>query len=306
MHKEVNAMVTTVVSDIIDHYLGLFDIRSFYFAMFAPYIKREGGEYDFRRRYKPAFPSFEVKTSDILENVNICASLKDRFEQFHQRMLAKDPALRPDFSDYAFGFISRIKLAKNKKAWLILIDFNCKVSDENLDKVRLALKILKTGSGLIVNSGKSYHFYGDKTFTDYRAWQGFYKGGLYFNDFGETNWPKTANRVIGDNWPKFTLQQGFAMLRVNQCSPRPLPLEVIEYFQGGELEERPPSEYPCSKRQSAAYVAAMAAIDKAKTEEEENKILKNWPVVSRSDMDFWKRFCELPCELQGKTLLCPE
>lgn len=304
-------MATTVVSDIIDHYLCLFEAKSFYFAMFAPYKKWVGQDHygGGQLIYKPAFPSFEVKTADILNGVNICAYLKDKFQQFHQKMIQSDPKLNPDFSDFAFGFISKIKLAGGKKAWLLLIDFNCDISRENLKKVRITLKLLKTGSGLIVNSGNSYHFYADTPFTDYQAWRKFYQGGWCGNKYlNERTWCETAHKVIGNNWPRLTLQQGFAMLRVNQCGPKPLPLTVVEYFQGGEIEEFPLKKYPCRKKQDIAYGAAIQASDNAKTDEKFDQILADWPIFSddHEHAKFIARFCQLPCEYQGRTLVCPK
>ena len=295
----------TVVRDIIDHYLNLFDVKSFYFAMFAPYSKLVG-EYKDQLVYRPAYPSFEIKMTDILKGVNVCEYLKGRFEEFHRQMMGKDKGLSPQFEGLAFGFISKMKLVGNKKSWLCLIDFNCSISGKNLDKVRIALKLLKTGPGLIVESGNSYHFYGDATFADYREWKKFYRGGWDKNGIGDAfTWPAPAHQVIGKNWPRMTLQQGFAMLRINQCSPRPLPMRVVERFEGGELWEYPPNGSPCVDKQRVAYLAAMKTFDEAITEEEQDRILDGWPVSGDRAKDI-ERFCHLPCLCQGKALLCPK
>lgn len=98
------------------------------------------------------------------------------------------------------------------------------------------------------------------------------------------------------------------MLRVNQCSPKPLPMTVVEYFQGGEIEEFPLKGYPCREKQNIAYGAAMRAYDDTETEEEREQILANWPIFSEDPehAKFIARFCQLPCEYQGRTLVCPK
>lgn len=293
---------------IIEHYLTWFpEIRSFYFAMFEPFMRpgNSEGPYD-PIEFFPSHPMFEVKVPQLYSGINLCQYLEDKFNEYRENTQKKRGGIYHSGDGYieeeSFGFVSKVKLKGGKKLWLKLIDFNCSISKRNLKKVELALKLLKTGPGLIVNSGNSYHFYGEEPFKDHKDWRNFYRSGRDYilKDFEIKPWPKSVVRVIGRHWPRLTLAQKFGMLRVNQCSVKPLDPKMEKYFLGGELDVRPLPGAPCYSRFGVEYKKAITRLNSTPlTDEDRQELEDNWP-------EFRERiYCELPCEYQGKFLSCP-
>ncbi len=291
---------------IIEHYLTWFpDIKSFYFAMFKPFMRAGNdrrSEYE-PIEYFPSHPMFEVRVPKLDSEKNLCSYLEERFRQYKEKIGKKKGVYGSVgyIDEESFGFVSKVKLKNGKIIWLKLLDFNRSISPKNLRRVEVALKLLKTGPGLIVNSGNSYHFYGEIPFQDHNDWRNFYQGGRqdWDLDYGIPRWPRSAVRWIGINWPRLTLKQRFGMLRVDQCSIKPLDPKLEKYFLGGELNVRPLPGTPCIKRYRKALEDAMKLRDFAATDEDRQKIIDSWPYFKET------RYCRLPCDFQGKFLSCP-
>ncbi len=293
---------------IIEHYLTWFpDIKSFYFAMFKPFMRAGDDQREYEPiEHFPSHPVFEVRVPKLLSEVNLCSYLEEKFHDYKEKIRKKKGGMCAYvgyIDEESFGFVSKVKLKNGKMLWLKLIDFNRSISPRNLKRVELALKLLKTGPGLIIDSGNSYHFYGEVIFQDYTDWRKFYRGGRgdYLLDYrmAITLWPQSAIRVIGRNWPRLTLKQGFGMLRVNQCSVKPLDPKLEKYFLGGELGVRPLPGAPCMDKFRKVLQKAVQMRDLIQTDIERQKIIDSWPYFKES------RYCQLPCNFQGKFLSCP-
>lgn len=63
-------------------------------------------------------------------------------------------------SNHVLGFCSKVKLIDGSVFHIPMIDFNIEPSKENLKTVKNALKQIGQEKGVILNSGRSYHFYG--------------------------------------------------------------------------------------------------------------------------------------------------
>lgn len=61
---------------------------------------------------------------------------------------------------FALAFSSKVRLNDGTMAHIPLLDFRCPPSRNNLDVVKTALEALGQESGMVVDSGRSYHFYG--------------------------------------------------------------------------------------------------------------------------------------------------
>lgn len=62
----------------------------------------------------------------------------------------------------ALAFSSKVKLRNGETAHIPLMDFRCDPSATNSKIVQRALSAMGQGSGLLVESGRSYHFYGSR------------------------------------------------------------------------------------------------------------------------------------------------
>lgn len=271
-----------IVREIEEFYSDL-EVSSFNFALFVPYFLKEShskrrGKYCIE--YQPPIFKSEVKISEI-----------HNFYAFFSEF---------ESTDLAIGFTSKIKLKGNKSCWLKLIDFKCGISEENLGKVKTALKLLKTGPGLILNSGNSYHFYGARPFFNYQEWRKFYQGGK--PELCLFEWPKLPRELIGTNWPALTLRQGFAMLRITTCRSKPFSPKIIECFQGGELDEKPILGSPCYERYDMEYQKAIKKLNSPDLSLQERDLLEeDWPDIGEN----LHKYCCLPCRAQGRLLVCP-
>lgn len=63
-------------------------------------------------------------------------------------------------ADRMVAVSSKIEIESGKHLHTPMLDFHCPASDQNLQLVLAALESLKVGKGMVVASGKSYHFYG--------------------------------------------------------------------------------------------------------------------------------------------------
>jgi len=61
---------------------------------------------------------------------------------------------------YGFAACSRVWLASNQAAHIPMLDFRCPCSEENAKAIERMLASMGCAEGVLVQSGRSYHFYG--------------------------------------------------------------------------------------------------------------------------------------------------
>lgn len=75
-------------------------------------------------------------------------------------------------NDEVLAFTSRVTLRNRRVAHVPLMDFACERSDRHLDLLRSALPRIVQGPGALLDSGRSYHFYGAELLSP-PAWRRF-------------------------------------------------------------------------------------------------------------------------------------
>ncbi len=119
-------------------------------------------------------------------------------------------ARRPDEN---LGITSLVKLADEKIRHIPMIDFRCPCSSENLRQIREALFRLEQKRGFVLESGQSYHYYGIDL-MDVHRWVNFME-------------QCKEIEIIGEIWPTFQLDDGYATLRIAASSVKPYKPKVI-------------------------------------------------------------------------------
>lgn len=101
------------------------------------------------------------------------------------------------------GIASKVKLNSQESIVHIpLMDFKCEISSQNLDKIKEFLRKVDQ-EGVILETKRSYHFYGFKLITT-EEWYRFLGRCLLFSDF-------TDSRYVGHR-----LIAGFSVLRISE------------------------------------------------------------------------------------------
>ena len=118
---------------------------------------------------------FEIPVSD----------LTDKLLQDHIARLSNDTVL---------ALCSKCKLRDGSIGHIPMMDFRCLPSPENLDRVKAILKGLGQRNGAIVESGRSYHFYGFEL-LDQNEWIRFLAQCLLLHPFTDSRY--IAHRLIG-------------------------------------------------------------------------------------------------------------
>jgi hypothetical protein len=106
------------------------------------------------------------------------------------------------------------------------IDFECPVSEDNEDAVREVLHELRLDSGILINSGRSYHFQGVDVMPK-AEWPDFL-GSLFDYTIGYSKDWLTSD-VINPDWIHMTASQGYSFLRVTAAANKAEP-KIIDYF----------------------------------------------------------------------------
>jgi hypothetical protein len=63
-------------------------------------------------------------------------------------------------AEYGVALSSRVLMANGEYAHIPMLDFRCKCSAHNIEVVKWAAAAIGHNSGVVVNSGRSFHFYG--------------------------------------------------------------------------------------------------------------------------------------------------
>ncbi|MFH1129349.1 MAG: hypothetical protein V1686_01275 [Patescibacteria group bacterium] len=124
---------------------------------------------------------------------------------------------------WRLGLNSIVKMNDGSYRHIPQIDFECSVSNKNLNKIRLKLsEIIKTFPGYIIRSGASYHYIGLKLLTE-KEWQKFIGLCLLCKE------PK-KHSVVDVRWCGHQLVRGYSNLRIASTDLRPEP-EVIAFVK---------------------------------------------------------------------------
>lgn len=103
-----------------------------------------------------------------------------------------------------------------------MIDFKCKISEENKAKIQQFLEGLGEREGFLLISGKSYHYYGTNRLTT-EEWEKF-------------NQKISDSELVGKVWPKLQLKNKISVLRLTTSPAKPAPPQIYGIF-GKELKK---------------------------------------------------------------------
>ena len=122
-------------------------------------------------------------------------------------------------NDDSIAVCSKVRLASGVEAHIPMLDFRCPVSDSNSGAILRMLKYLGEGTGLLVASGRSYHYYGVALY-DEGQWLEFMAKALLLR-------PITDDRFIAHR-----LIDGQCRLRIYSPS-RPVPVIIGALHDAG-------------------------------------------------------------------------
>lgn len=132
--------------------------------------------------------------------------------------------------DENFGLASRVSLADGEIKHIPMIDFDCPCSEQNLHRVADTLSDLGQKKGFIIESGRSYHYYGIDLFSE-EEWRNFMER-------------CQEQDIIEREWPLWQLRDGFSVLRLSTSSTKPYPPQVIVRFGEFPFYGEPDSRLP--------------------------------------------------------------
>jgi hypothetical protein len=115
------------------------------------------------------------------------------------------------------GIVSKVELVGGRLAHIPMMDFMCAPSPDNLETVSHLLSRLHQGRGWLLESGRSYHYYGCRLLTD-PEWRVFLGKCLLMSGF-------TDDRYIGHQ-----LVDGHCVLRLSSRKASSVsPMIVAEF-----------------------------------------------------------------------------
>lgn len=85
------------------------------------------------------------------------------------------------------GVFSKVSLVDGGTAHIPMMDFSCVPSDRNLELLKSLLKSLGGGKGFLLESGKSYHYYGTQI-LDEEGWRIFLGKCLLMSDHSDSRY----------------------------------------------------------------------------------------------------------------------
>lgn len=111
------------------------------------------------------------------------------------------------------GIASLVKIKNGGMRHIPMIDFNCGYTIENLLKIEKTLHVLGQSKGFLLESGKSYHYYGIELLS-VEGWVNFTKS-------------CAGQDIIGKYWPAFQLKRGYSTLRISTSLQKPHLPKVV-------------------------------------------------------------------------------
>ncbi len=200
---------TGAIEVIIEIAKSVPEISSVFFAVYTPATLKEFIS-DRIQRHNPPEELIEVERRGILNSDpnNFFSPLVDKFLTDGKRHLA---------------FSSKIKLQRNKEDFhLPLMDFRCENTLENLERVKNFLAKIGQKTGVILDSGRSYHYYGaDMLSKD--EWRIFMAECL-LSDLADL-------QLLDVNYIGHSLWDGFAILRISSSQNYPKIPTVISILE---------------------------------------------------------------------------
>jgi hypothetical protein len=118
---------------------------------------------------------------------------------------------------YGLAFSSRVILKSGQQAHLPLLDFRCPPSAANASSIKRAVAAMGQNEGALVESGRSYHFYGFGP-LDQSAWLSFVGRAILFSPIVDT-------RYLGHR-----IADGACRLRVAAAFGKTAIPRVVEVF----------------------------------------------------------------------------
>ena len=104
---------------------------------------------------------------------------------------------------------SKVRLRDGSSGHIPMMDFRCRPSAENLERTVLALREVYKGAGVILNSGRSYHFYGFSVLSG-DNWLRFMASNLLLTPFTDARY--IAHRLL----------DGLCALRISSAKDKPI------------------------------------------------------------------------------------
>jgi hypothetical protein len=130
----------------------------------------------------------------------------------------KVESLVQDLKDgFVLALSSKVQLKNGGFAHIPMMDFRCAPSPKNASIVRTALKAMGEEAGLLVESGRSYHFYGVRLLNQ-EAWLRFLAMGILFSP------------IVDARYVAHRLADGACRLRVGTGLEKQFAPVVAEVF----------------------------------------------------------------------------
>ena len=98
-------------------------------------------------------------------------------------------------SNLLLGVCSKCQLLDGSTAHIPMMDFRCQATDENLQKVQTTLRGIGQSKGYVLESGRSYHFYG-LDLLDQKSWVRFMANCLLLSPLVDSRY--IAHRLIDE------------------------------------------------------------------------------------------------------------
>jgi hypothetical protein len=120
--------------------------------------------------------------------------------------------------EYGVAMSSRVRVSGGEYAHIPMLDFRCEYSERNIEIVKWTAAAVGHRSGIIVNSGRSFHYYGLKLLTD-SEWLRFISLASLFSP------------VVDGRYLAHRLADGACRLRITDSPGKnsvPLVLEVFD------------------------------------------------------------------------------
>ncbi len=115
------------------------------------------------------------------------------------------------------GVSSRVSIGPQRTRHIPIMDFRCEISSQNENLLRSVLPSTGQAGGYILNSGRSYHFYGTRLLTAVE-WRKFLGKCLLLRDLVD-------ERYIGHQ-----LVDGYCVLRLSASAVKPSIPRVVVHF----------------------------------------------------------------------------
>jgi len=118
---------------------------------------------------------------------------------------------------FVLAISSKVQLNDGGIAHIPMMDFRCAPSHMNKEVVKKALSSMGENAGLLIDSGRSYHFYGVHLLTP-DAWVKFLAMGILFTP------------IVDARYIAHRLADGACRLRIGAGPDKPFVPTVVEFF----------------------------------------------------------------------------